>query len=105
MYERKALLEKNADAFIIAPGGIGTYDEFFAVLTNKQLGQHVKPIALFNAFGFYDEFDDIFRKAVDEGFLNADAMLLFKSLRTPEEVLEYIESAPTNYDNLKLKNG
>ncbi len=105
MYERKALLENNADAFIIAPGGIGTYDEFFAVLTNKQLGQHVKPIALFNAFGFYDEFDDIFRKAVDEGFLNADAMRLFKSLKTPEKVLEYIESAPTNYDNLKLKNG
>lgn len=105
MYERKALLEGNAEAFIIAPGGIGTYDEFFAVLTNKQLGRHEKPIAVFNAFGFYDGFNDIFNKAVDEGFLNESCMQLFKSLKTPEEVIEYLESEPQGYDKTNLKNG
>ena len=105
MYERKELLEENSDAFIIAPGGIGTYDEFFAVLTNKQLGQHEKPIAVFNAYGFYNEFLDIFNKAVNEGFLNASCMQLFKFLDTPEEVIKYIETAPVDYDKSKLKNG
>lgn len=105
MYERKALLEDNAEAFVIAPGGIGTYDEFFAVLTNKQLGQHEKPIAVFNVFGFYDEFDDIFKKAVAEGFLNPKCMQLFKSLKSPEDVVNYIESAPCGYSKTGLKNG
>ena len=54
MRERKRLMEENADAFIIMPGGIGTYEEFFEILTLKQLGRHKKPIVIYNAFGYYD---------------------------------------------------
>ena len=48
MRQRKQLMEDNADAFIIVPGGIGTYEEFFEILTLKQLCRHNKPIALYN---------------------------------------------------------
>ena len=52
MSERKACMEEEADAFIALPGGIGTYEEFFEVLTLKQLGRHRKPMALLNTLGF-----------------------------------------------------
>ena len=54
MRDRKKYMEDNADAFIVVPGGIGTYEEFFEVLTLKQLARHAKPIVLFNIDGFLD---------------------------------------------------
>ncbi|MCR4965359.1 MAG: TIGR00730 family Rossman fold protein [Bacteroidales bacterium] len=54
MSERKQLLEKRADAFVVLPGGYGTMDELFEIITNAQLGMHSKPVALFNPNGFYD---------------------------------------------------
>ena len=48
MRERKQLMEDNADAFIIVPGGIGTFEEFYEILTLKQLCRHNKPIAIYN---------------------------------------------------------
>ena len=54
MGERKTLMEKHADIFIIAPGGIGTMDEFFQILTLKYLGQIKTPIVVLNINGFYD---------------------------------------------------
>ena len=55
MGERKTLMEKHGDLFIIAPGGIGTMDEFFQVLTLKYLERLIKPIVILNYNGFYDE--------------------------------------------------
>ena len=54
MAERKTLMEKHADIFFIAPGGIGTMDEFFQVLTLKYLNRHSAPIVILNINGFYD---------------------------------------------------
>ena len=54
MSERKQLLEYEADAFVALPGGYGTMDELFEILTDSQLGMHTKPIVLFNHNGFYD---------------------------------------------------
>lgn len=54
MAERKTLMEKHADIFIIAPGGIGTMDEFFQVLTLKYLNRLSTPIVILNTNGFYD---------------------------------------------------
>ena len=54
MRERKQIMEDNADAFIVVPGGIGTYEEFFEILTSKQLCRHNKPIAIYNVLGFYE---------------------------------------------------
>jgi uncharacterized protein (TIGR00730 family) len=54
MHERKALMAKLADAFMVLPGGIGTMDEFFEMFTWQQLGYHNKPIAICNVNGFYN---------------------------------------------------
>lgn len=54
MSERKLIMENDADIFFIAPGGIGTFDEFFQILTLKYLGQMETPIVVLNLEGFYD---------------------------------------------------
>ena len=61
MRERKQIMEDNADAFIVVPGGIGTYEEFFEILTSKQLCRHNKPIGIYNIDGYYDEMSDCMR--------------------------------------------
>ena len=59
MRDRKKYMEDHADAFLVAPGGIGTYEEFLEVLTLKQLARHGKPIVLFNINGFFDKLTDL----------------------------------------------
>lgn len=91
---RKSVMETNADAFIVTPGGIGTYDEFFQILTLKQLHQINKPIALFNIHGYYYSFEALMHNGAEEKFLRSDCLLLYKSF-TEEEVdalIEYIET-------------
>jgi uncharacterized protein (TIGR00730 family) len=55
MHERKALMNELSDAFIAMPGGFGTLDEFFEILTWSQLGIHCKPSGLLNVAGYYDD--------------------------------------------------
>ena len=54
MRQRKQIMEERSDAFITVPGGIGTFEEFFEILTLRQLNRHHKPIAVFNINGYYD---------------------------------------------------
>jgi uncharacterized protein (TIGR00730 family) len=68
MDERKAILEERADAFIVAPGGIGTLDEFFEVLTLKQLGRHQKPIIIYNVRGYYTPLLELMEQSIREHF-------------------------------------
>ena len=69
MHERKALMNDLSDAFIALPGGFGTFDEFFEVLTWSQLGFHGKPCALLNVAGYYDGLLTMLDHAVTERFL------------------------------------
>lgn len=71
MHERKAMMADLADGFIALPGGIGTYEEFFEVLTWAQLGLHAKPCALLNVDGFYDPVLHLLDHAVEERFVRA----------------------------------
>ena len=91
MRERKMLMEENSDAFIIVPGGIGTFEEFFEILTLKQLGRHNKPIAIFNINNYYDDISNVILKAVDEGFFKRSHLDIFKISDNAEELLNYIE--------------
>ena len=61
MRERKQLLEDMSDAFVVTAGGSGTYDEFFEILTLKQLGYHNKPIAILNTNGYFDKTKKTYR--------------------------------------------
>ena len=94
MRERKKILEDRSDAFVIAPGGIGTFDEFFEILTLKQLERHNKPIAVFNVGGYYDHMLEMLEKTAENNFMKPKSLELFKCFDNEIEVLEYIE----NYD-------
>jgi uncharacterized protein (TIGR00730 family) len=69
MHERKALMADLSDAFIALPGGIGTLEETFEMLTWAQLGFHPKPVALLDIGGFYSKLSGFLDHVVDEGFL------------------------------------
>jgi uncharacterized protein (TIGR00730 family) len=88
MHERKALMESISDAFIAMPGGFGTIEEIFEIITWAQLELHTKPCGFLNINGFYDKLFDFINTASLEGFIgknNLDLMLLDNS---PEKLLE-----------------
>ena len=97
MRQRKKILEDSSDAFIVAPGGIGTFDEFFEILSLKQLARMNKPIVIFNSLGYYDPILEMLNKAIEGNFMSDKNMRLFLSTDNIEEVFDYIE----NYDTTK----
>jgi uncharacterized protein (TIGR00730 family) len=72
MHERKARMAQEADAFVALPGGFGTLDEFFEILTWAQLGIHAKPCVLVNTLGYYDHLLSFLQVAIDAGFLKRE---------------------------------
>lgn len=90
MHERKALMARRADAFIALPGGLGTLEELFEVLTWSQLGLHGKPCALLNVGGYYDSMIAFLDQATARGFVQPRHrdMLLIDS--DPARLLEHI---------------
>lgn len=94
MRERKKYLAEKSNAFIISPGGIGTLDEFFEILTLKQLGRHNKAIAIYNINGFYDELDAMMNKSIEQKFITNDCKELYSVFDNMDDMLEYLE----NYD-------
>jgi uncharacterized protein (TIGR00730 family) len=69
MHERKAMMADLSDGFIALPGGLGTLEELFEVLTWSQLGIHSKPIALLNSVHYFDHLLSFMDLTVDEGFV------------------------------------
>lgn len=87
MRERKQIMEERAEAFIVTPGGIGTYEEFFEIYTLKQLGRHNKPIVIFNINGYYDALLAMLQHTVEERFMREASLGLYSVAETPEQVL------------------
>ena len=83
MHERKALMAQEADAFIALPGGFGTLDEFFEILTWAQLGIHAKPCVLINTAGYYDHLLSFLQVAIDQGFLKPSNHALIQTVASP----------------------
>ena len=69
MHQRKAMMNELSDAFVVLPGGFGTLEEFFEILTWSQLGIHRKPSGLLNVSGYYDDLLAMLDHAVTQGFL------------------------------------
>ncbi len=106
MRERKQIMEDNADAFVVVPGGIGTYEEFFEILTSKQLCRHNKPIAIYNIDGFYDEIDDAMKSAIKKNFIKENCLELYKMSESLDEIFDYIETPVKEIRTIKeLKDG
>ena len=99
---RKSVMESNADAFVVMPGGIGTYDEFFQILTLKQLKVMNQPIALYNINHFYDPIDTLLKKGMDEKFLRADTPSLCRAFTEDQtdEMIQYLETVPQEQSDI-----
>jgi len=91
MHERKALMAELSDAFIAMPGGIGTLEELFEMLTWRQLGFHLKPVGVLNAMGFYDGLLQFLNYQVEQGFLNPRHRALLHQSDNPLELVQLLK--------------
>lgn len=106
MRQRKQIMEDNSDAFIVVPGGIGTYEEFFEILTLKQLCRHTKPIAIYNILGYYNELNHTMEQAIKKNFIKENCMDLFKMFDNLDDLFNYIEAPVEIIHTVKdLKEG
>ena len=101
MRERKQIMDERSDAFIVTPGGIGTYEEFFEMYTLKQLGRHNKPIIIYNIGGYYDRLLDMLRFTVEEKFMQPMSLSLLTVATTPQEVLAQLAQPVTDAVDIK----
>lgn len=92
MHERKARLAELADGFIGLPGGLGTLDELFEMLTWSQLGLHRKPVGMLDDAGYWDHLLAFLDHAVGEGFLSPEHRDLVLRETHPGELLERLDS-------------
>jgi len=90
MHQRKAVMADLADAFVALPGGYGTGDELFEILTWSQLGLHVKPVGLLNTAGFFDPLLAWLDRTVAEGFMRADHRALLLEAAAGEQLLDLL---------------
>jgi uncharacterized protein (TIGR00730 family) len=88
MHERKARMAVLSDAFIALPGGYGTFEELFEVITWAQLGMHRKPIGLLNVAGYFNALKMLVDQAIAEGFIRAEHWHLFTMAEAPDLLLE-----------------
>ncbi len=91
MHERKALMSELSEGFIALPGGNGTLEEFFEVLTWAQLGEHAKPCGLLNVAGYYDPLLAVFDQMVDRAFLKREHREIVLVEEDPSSLLERFE--------------
>ena len=89
--ERKALMLQMSDAFVVLPGGLGTFDEFFEVATEAQLGVHAKPIIVVNVDGYYNGLDALLHATIDAGFAQQMVLKLYYLADGPEAALQMLE--------------
>jgi hypothetical protein len=94
MHQRKRLMADRADAFLVLPGGYGTLDETFEMLTWLQLGLQRKPLALVNVGGYFDPLLRWIRGAVEAGFVHTGQGPLLGAAGTPAAALAGLEALP-----------
>lgn len=107
MSERKKLMEEKAEAFVVVPGGAGTYDELFQVITLKQLAMENKPIGILNVNRYFDPFVKLLDHAVNENFMDKSAHELYHISEDPDELLDMIQyekEHPMHLVSDKIKN-
>lgn len=88
MHERKALMAELSDAFVTMPGGFGTFEEFFEILTWTQLGLHAKPSGLLNINGYYDQLLAFLEHTADQHFVHHSHLELILISRQPGDLLD-----------------
>jgi uncharacterized protein (TIGR00730 family) len=95
MHERKNLMFELSDAFVILPGGFGTLDEAFEMMTWRQLGMHDKPILFLNMDGYWDPLNELVDHFIREGFVAESGRGLFAMVTRVEDVIPALVREPT----------
>lgn len=93
MHERKKVMFMNSDAIVVLPGGAGSLDEFFEVLTWRQLGLHGKPIFLLNIEGYWTPLIRLLDHVIEEGFADAPLKDFIHSVATVQELGSTLRAA------------
>jgi uncharacterized protein (TIGR00730 family) len=93
MHERKAMMAELADGFIAMPGGMGTLEELFEMLTWSQLGIHAKPVGVLNVNGFFDGLVGFLGHLHAEGFVRAEHARLMMVEATPEAIVRRLQAS------------
>ncbi len=88
MHERKLKMQEMSDGFIMLPGGFGTLEEFFEILTWAQLGLHQKPIGILNSEGYFDDLLKMIKAMVESGFLKQENLNLIVVSKNESSLLE-----------------
>ena len=88
MHQRKSLIMQLSDGFAALPGGFGTYDELFEIITWSQLGYHNKPVYILNIAGYFDPLVAMIAKGVEEGFIKERYLSLFSVFEEPGPMLD-----------------
>ena len=94
MHVRKEMMFRLADAVAVLPGGLGTLDETFEMMTWRQLGLHDKPILIVDVGGFWQPFLDLVDHVCDTGFASPKARGLFTTVDSVDEILPTIRALP-----------
>jgi len=97
MHVRKQKMFALADAIAVLPGGFGTLDETFEVITWKQLGLHDKPILLIDTDGYWQPFAELIANITRSGFAHGDHAELFTLVATPEDLFDALENMPGSH--------
>jgi hypothetical protein len=95
MHERKALMAERSDAFVALPGGFGTFDELFEIITWAQLGLHRKPMGLLNVGGYFEPLLALVERGVRDGFIPEAHTRPFAVSQDASELLEAMNEGPT----------
>jgi len=93
MHERKKVMFMNASAVVVLPGGAGSLDELFEVLTWAQLGLHQKPIVVLNTAGYWDPLLTLIHHVVDQGFADPSLLDFLTVAATPDDALDTLRDA------------
>lgn len=107
MHERKAWMSARADAFVVLPGGFGTLDETFEVLTWRQIGLHSKPVVLVDVDGFYSSIREWITRAIDVGYVRPNDARLLTFARTPASAItavrKHLAAPPPQVEPIEKK--
>jgi uncharacterized protein (TIGR00730 family) len=101
MHERKQMMAAKADMFLILPGGLGTMDEFFEILTWRQLGLHNKPIIILNEENYWTPLVDLISHIQEERFMKPQDRDLFAVYNNLDELIDSLKKMSVSSENVK----
>ena len=102
MRQRKQVMEEKSEAFVMLPGGIGTFEEFFEILTLKQLEQHQKPIVIYNVNNYFNPLIDMLETAINQDFMSPDCRDLVFFSKDINEIFDYLDTyKPQEFKKLR----